>query len=115
MPCLLGIVWSIAIVGILFKVFYIEEPRWLGAGVYVLMGWLCVSAAGQMLTALSPFALTWLIVGGVVYTLGAVVYSTKILDFVPDKFGYHEVWHIFVLVGAAAHYVAVLGIIAPPG
>ncbi len=112
---LLGIVWSIAFVGILFKVFYVEEPRWLGAGVYVLMGWLCVSAAGQMLTALSPFALTWLIVGGVVYTLGAVVYSTKILDFVPDKFGYHEVWHIFVLVGAAAHYVAVLGIIAPPG
>ena len=60
-------------------------------------------------------ALTWLIVGGVVYTLGAVVYSTKVFDFVPGKFGYHEVWHLFVLAGAAAHFVAVLGIISAAG
>ena len=110
---LLAIVWSIAFAGILVKVFFLEEPRWVSATVYVIMGWLCVSAAGQMTTALSPMALTWLIVGGVVYTLGAVVYSTKIFDFVPDKFGYHEVWHLFVLAGAAAHFVAVLGVISP--
>jgi hemolysin III len=112
---LLAIVWSIALVGILVNIFYINKPRWLSAVVYVLMGWLCVSAAGQMLTALSPMALTWLIVGGVVYTLGAVVYATKIFDFAPGKFGYHEVWHLFVLAGAAAHFVAVLGVIAPLG
>jgi hemolysin III len=112
---LLAIVWSIALVGILVNIFYINKPRWLSAAVYVLMGWLCVSAAGQMLTALSPMALTWLIVGGVIYTLGAVVYATKLFDFVPGKFGFHEVWHIFVLAGAAAHFVAVLGVIAPAG
>lgn len=112
---LLAIVWSIALVGILVNIFYINKPRWLSATVYVLMGWLCVSAAGQMLTALSPMALTWLIVGGVIYTLGAVVYATKLFDFVPGKFGFHEVWHIFVLAGAAAHFVAVIGVLSPAG
>jgi hemolysin III len=110
---LLTIVWLIALIGILVNIFYINKPRWLSATVYVIMGWLCVSAAGQMTTALSPLALTWLIVGGVVYTLGAVVYATKLFDFVPGKFGFHEVWHIFVLLGAAAHFVAVLGVLSP--
>ncbi len=112
---LLAIVWSIALIGILIKLIILEEPRWVSALVYVVMGWLCVSAAGQMVTALSPLALTWLIIGGVVYTLGAVVYATKIFDFAPGKFGYHEVWHLFVLTGAAAHFIAVLGVVAPLG
>jgi hemolysin III len=108
---LLAIIWSIAIAGILVKIFYVDAPRWLTASVYVLMGWLCVAAAGQMTTALSPFSLAWLIAGGVIYTLGAVVYATKLFDFVPGKFGFHEVWHIFVLLGAAAHFVAVMSVI----
>ncbi|MFZ5920557.1 MAG: PAQR family membrane homeostasis protein TrhA [Chloroflexota bacterium] len=112
---LLAIIWSIAGIGILVKVFYVNAPRWLNAGVYVLMGWLCISAVGEMTTALTPFAMTWLIVGGVVYTLGAVVYATKIFNFVPGKFGFHEVWHIFVIVAALAHFVAVLGVVIPVG
>ena len=52
----------------------------------------------------------WLIIGGVVYTLGAVVYATKMFNFVPGVFGFHEVWHIFVLLAAAAHFVAVMGV-----
>jgi len=107
---LLAIVWSIALIGILIKVFYINSPRWLSAGVYVLMGWLSISAAGQMLNSLSSVTLTWLIIGGIVYTLGAVVYATKIFNFSPGKFGYHEVWHIFVLAGAAAHFIAIVGV-----
>jgi len=112
---LLTIVWAIALIGILVKLYYINAPRWLSAGVYVLMGWLCVSAFGQMSTSLSSLSLTWLIAGGVIYTLGAIVYATKIFNFVPDKFGYHEVWHIFVLAGAAAHFIAVFEIIHPTG
>lgn len=112
---LLGIVWGIALAGILVKIFYINAPRWLSAGIYVLMGWLCLSAAGQIGTALSPFSLGWLVAGGVIYTLGAVVYATKIFDFAPGRFGFHEVWHIFVLFGALAHFVAVMGVIAPTG
>ena len=108
------IVWSMAFVGILVKVFFIKEPRWVSATVYLVMGWISVFAAGQMM-ALSPFTLTWLIVGGVVYSLGAIVYATKIFDFAPGKFGYHEVWHLFVLGGAAAHFMAVLGVLSPVG
>ena len=55
----------------------------------------------------------WLLVGGILYTLGAVIYATKIPDFVPGKFGFHEVWHIFVILGALAQFVAVIVYVAP--
>ena len=107
---MLSIIWSLAIIGIIIKVFYIRAPRWLNAGIYIIMGWMCVGAAGQMLAALPTWVLTWLIIGGVIYTLGAVVYITKIFNFKPGIFGFHEMWHIFVLLAAAAHFVAVLGV-----
>lgn len=107
---MLSIIWALAISGIIVKVFFIRSPRWLNASIYVVMGWLCVGASGQLLAALPAWVLTWLIIGGVTYTLGAVVYSTKLFNFKPGIFGFHEVWHIFVLLAAAAHYVAVMGI-----
>lgn len=107
---LLGVIWSLAAIGITVKIFYIRAPRWLNAGIYVVMGWLSVAAAGQMLAALPAWVLTCLIAGGVIYTLGAAVYITKIFNFKPGVFGFHEVWHIFVLLAAAAHYAAVMGI-----
>ncbi|MBK9782723.1 MAG: hemolysin III family protein [Anaerolineales bacterium] len=107
---MLSIVWSLAVIGIIVKIFYIRAPRWLNAGIYIVMGWLSVAAAGEMLAALPAWVLTWMIVGGVIYTLGAVVYMTKIFNFKPGVFGFHEVWHIFVLLAAAAHFVAVLGV-----
>ncbi|HMZ08608.1 MAG TPA: hemolysin III family protein, partial [Anaerolineales bacterium] len=107
---MLSIIWSLAIIGIIVKIFYIRAPRWLNAGIYVIMGWLSLAAAGQMLASLPAWVLTWLIIGGVTYTLGAVVYMTKIFNFKPGVFGFHEVWHIFVLLAAAAHYIAVMGV-----
>jgi hemolysin III len=114
---LFAIIWSIAIVGIIVKMFVMNAPRWLSAGTYVVMGWLCVGAIGQMLHVLPVAALIWLGVGGVIYTLGAVVYITRILDFVPGRFGFHEVWHIFVILGAVAHFIAVMSylVLAAPG
>jgi hemolysin III len=112
---LLALIWAIALVGILIKVFYVGAPRWLNAGMYVLMGWLCIIAAPQMPSVLPVTVLTWLIVGGVVYTLGAVVYATKMFNFAPGKFGFHEVWHIFVLLGALAHFAAVMLLITEQG
>jgi len=66
-----------------------------------------VLAAPQMPKVLPAAAIAWLIAGGVIYTLGAVVYATKAFNFSPGKFGFHETWHIFVLLGALAHFVAV--------
>jgi hemolysin III len=111
---LLAIIWAIAVIGIVVNVFYINAPRWASTSVYVVMGWLCLSAVGQMSAALSVSAIVWLIVGGVVYTLGAVVYATKIFNFVPGKFGFHEVWHIFVLLGALSHFVSVMILLVSP-
>jgi hemolysin III len=107
---MLTIIWSLALIGIIVKIFYIRAPRWLNAGIYVLMGWISVAAAGQMLAALPTWVFVWLIAGGVIYTLGAMVYATKMFNFKPGVFGFHEIWHIFVLLAAIAHYVAVMGV-----
>ncbi len=112
---LLAVVWSFALIGILIKVFIPRMPRWLHTAPYIVMGWLGVVAAGQVITDLSTWTLSWLLVGGVIYTLGAVIYATKKLDLIPGKFGFHEIWHIFVLLGATAHFAAVMGLIARPG
>ena len=108
---LLIIIWALALIGVGIKVFIIRAPRWVNAGVYLLMGWLVIAAIGEMLNTLTPAAITWLIVGGVIYTLGAVIYITKKLDFKPGVFGFHEVWHIFVILAAAAHYISVLQVL----
>ena len=109
---LLAVIWSLAVIGIGVKIFIIKAPRWVTAGVYVVMGWLAILAIRPILAALPSGALFWLIAGGVVYTLGAVIYILKKPDFVPGVFGFHEVWHLFVMLGAAAHFIAIAGTIA---
>ena len=110
---MLAIVWGLALVGISVKTFIINTPRWLTAVIYILMGWLCILAIGEMLVRLPPGALFWLTAGGIIYTLGALVYATKALDFFPGVFGFHEIWHIFVILGALAHYISILFFVAP--
>lgn len=112
---LLGIVWGLALTGIGVKLFFIKAPRWLTAGVYIFMGWLGMFAIREMLAALPVGALVWLLAGGIVFTLGAVIYVTKIPNFVPGKFGFHEVWHIFVILGALAHFIMIAVYVAPLG
>lgn len=109
----LAIIWSLALIGIVVKMWTISAPRWLTAGIYILMGWLCLAALPEMLSVVPAPILFWLATGGIVYTLGAVVYITKMMDFAPGIFGFHEVWHIFVILGALAHFIGVLFYIAP--
>ena len=107
----LAIIWGLALVGIISKLFFIHAPRWFTAGVYVVMGWLSLFAVREMLAVLPAGATFWLGLGGVIYTLGAVVYVTKKLDFIPGRFGFHEIWHLFVMGGAAAHFLAIARLI----
>ena len=111
---MLAIVWSFALAGIVVKIFYVKTPRWVNAAIYVGMGWLGITAAGQITSVLPASSIVWLIVGGVIYTMGAAVYAVKIFNFVPGEFGFHEVWHIFVLLAAAAHFIAVMLLVARP-
>jgi hemolysin III len=110
---MLAIIWALAIIGVTVKIFVINAPRWVNAGVYLIMGWLALGAITEMLHVMSVGALLWLLAGGIAFTLGAIIYITKIMDFVPGVFGFHEVWHIFVLLGCAAHFVLILVYAAP--
>ena len=110
---LFAVIWSLALIGIIVKIFVMNAPRWVSAGTYVIMGWLCLGAVGEMLRVLPPGALAWLATGGVIYTLGAIIYITRILDFAPGRFGFHEVWHIFVTLGAVAHFISIAVFLIP--
>ena len=109
----LAIIWSLAVAGIITKMLIINPPRWLSTGVYLVMGWLSLLMLRELVLALPVGALIWLFLGGVFFTIGAVVYITKIMDFAPGVFGFHEVWHIFVILGCLSHYIAILVYVAP--
>jgi hemolysin III len=104
---LLAIVWAFALAGIIVKLFTIRAPRWVTAGIYLVMGWLSVLAVGEIFRTMPVGALIWLVIGGLFYTIGAVIYITKKMDFKPGIFGFHEVWHIFVILGAFSHFLLI--------
>lgn len=106
-------IWSLAVAGIVAKMFIINAPRWLTAGVYLVMGWLSLLMLRGMVLALPVSALIWLFLGGAFFSVGAVVYITKTMDFAPGVFGFHEIWHIFVILGCLSHYITVLVYVAP--
>ncbi len=110
---ILAIIWTFALVGTIVKLFVINAPRWITVVVYIVMGWLGILALPQMLAVIPGGGLFWLLLGGILFTLGAVVYATKIFDFYPRVFGFHEVWHIFVLAGCLAHFIFILAYVAP--
>ncbi len=100
-------VWSLAIIGIILKVFWINMPRWLSTGLYIGMGWIALFALKPLYASLSLGGFIYLLLGGLMYTIGGIIYATKKPNISPD-FGFHEIFHIFVLLGSACHYWAVL-------
>ncbi len=109
---LLSIIWVLAIIGVVVKLFIIKAPRWVTAGVYLVMGWLAIMGVQEIIRSMPIGAIIWMVVGGLFYTIGAIIYITKKLNFVPGKFGFHEVWHIFVMLGAFSHFYLILRYIA---
>ena len=104
---LLSIVWGFAITGILFKLFWITCPKWVSSVLYIAMGWTCVLAFSKLLNALSTTEFAWLLAGGVVYTIGGVIYALKlpIFNLKHKNFGSHEIFHLFVMGGSACHFI----------
>ena len=104
---LLALVWSGALLGLLARIFWLNAPRWVYVPVYVALGWVAVAYMGQFWSVGGP-AVVWLILaGGVAYTLGAIVYGTKKPDPSPAWFGFHEIFHVFTVLGFACHLVAI--------
>jgi len=110
---MLTIVWGLAIIGTVSKTFLINTPRWFTATVYLIMGWLAVLGIGEILAALPIGAIIFLTLGGLAFTFGAIVYITKTMNFFPGVFGFHEVWHIFVIVGCLCHFILIAIYVAP--
>lgn len=104
-------VWGCALVGMGVKLFWMNAPRWLSTAFYLLMGWLIVAAFRPLVQNLSISSLAWLVTGGLLYTVGAVFYATKWPNPWPGRFGFHEVWHLFVMAGSLAHFIAIYQLI----
>jgi hemolysin III len=107
-------VWLVSAAGVIVSIWLLHAPRILSTALYAAFGWAAVIPAVQLVVRLSLPATVLIAAGGVLYTLGAVVYATKSLNFWPGRFGFHEVFHCFVVAGAAAQFVAIAFFIAPP-
>lgn len=104
---LLSIVWGIALIGILIKAFWIYCPKWVSSILYIGMGWTCILAFGQIFRSLNPAGFGWLLAGGIIYTIGGIIYALKLPIFNNRHkyFGSHEIFHLFVMGGSFCHFI----------
>ncbi|MBU3874509.1 hemolysin III family protein [Faecalicatena sp. AGMB00832] len=112
---MLGLVWGIAVIGILIKAFWVFCPKWVSSVLYIGMGWTCVLAFTQILNNMSRPAFLWLLAGGIIYTIGGIIYALKvpIFDSKHKNFGSHEIFHLFVMGGSACHFVLMYAFLLP--
>ncbi|OOB78983.1 MAG: hemolysin [Epulopiscium sp. Nuni2H_MBin003] len=102
----ISVIWILAIIGILLKIFWMNMPRILSTGMYVGMGWLAVIAINPLYKSLQIEAFMLLLIGGIIYTIGGVIYAMKKPN-ISKNIGFHELFHIFCLLGSGCHYYAV--------
>lgn len=101
------LVWGVALLGILQCIFFINCPKWVSAVLYIAMGWLCVFSFGDIFALLDRSAFLWLLAGGIIYTIGGVIYACKfpVFNRLHKNFGSHEIFHCFVLAGSMCHFM----------
>lgn len=111
---LLALVWAIAAVGILINALWIGCPKWFSSLIYISMGWVCLTAFREIVNALPLAAFVWLLTGGIIYTIGGVIYALKLPLFNSrhKNFGSHEIFHLFVMGGSLCHYVMMYAFVA---
>lgn len=111
---LLALVWGIALIGIVVKMFWVTCPKWFSSVLYIGMGWLCVLAFTQLLNSLSVAAFGWLLAGGIIYSIGGVIYALKLPVFNAKHryFGSHEIFHLFVMGGSVCHFIVMYVFVA---
>ncbi|MCD8119577.1 MAG: hemolysin III family protein [Lachnospiraceae bacterium] len=104
---LLTLIWALAAAGVLFKLLWVNCPKWVSSVLYIGMGWTCVLTFGQLYENLTSKEFGWLLAGGIIYTIGGVIYALKvpILRTIHENFGNHEIFHLFVMGGSACHFV----------
>lgn len=103
-------VWTCSIIGIILKLFWMNMPRWVSTGFYIIVGWIAIFAFKPFYVSLSVGGFTLLLVGGIMYTIGGVIYGLKKPNFIKG-FGFHEIFHIFVMLGSLCHYFSILYVV----
>ncbi|MBD7916031.1 hemolysin III family protein [Clostridium sp. Sa3CUN1] len=98
---------SIAIAGILFRMLWFNCPRWLQTALYIGLGWAAIFMLKPLSQALSPISLALLVLGGILYTIGGILYGIKPKKLQIGKFGFHEIFHIFIILGSLCHFICV--------
>jgi hemolysin III len=111
----LAVVWGGAVAGIVLELVWTRAPRWLGGAVYLTLGWVAVVAMPQLFARLGLAGGLLLVAGGLSYSVGVAVYALRRPDPVPAVFGYHEVFHLLVIAGVAAHFLAISRYALPTG
>jgi hemolysin III len=109
----LFVVWGGAAAGVVFKLAWIDAPKWLFAVVYLALGWASVTVFGELPAAIGWLGVAGLALGGLLYTAGAIIYATGKPNPVPGVFGYHEVFHALVIAAAALHYAVIAFAVVP--
>lgn len=104
---MLALVWIIALVGMTVKAVWVTCPKWFSSVIYIAMGWVCVLVFGELLSTLPMGAFLWLLAGGIIYTVGGVIYALKLSVFNSKHkwFGSHEIFHLFVMGGSICHFI----------
>ena len=111
----LGVVWAAAAAGVVLNLLWTDSPRWVMAVFGIALGWVLIAVMPELAATAGPWATGLLLAGGMLYTAGAVVYAVGRPDPVPAVFGYHEIFHVFVVVAAATHYAGVAVSVLPTG
>jgi hemolysin III len=111
----LAVVWGGAVAGIVLELAWTGAPRWLGGTVYLALGWVAVAATPQLFARLGVAGGLLIVAGGLAYTAGAAIYALRRPDPAPAVFGYHEVFHLLVIAGVAAHFLAISLYALPTG
>lgn len=104
---LLAVVWGIALLGMTLKACWITCPKWFSSLIYIAMGWVCLAVFGPLWNVLPHAAFGWLLAGGIIYTIGGVIYALKLPIFNGrhEFFGSHEIFHLFVMGGSICHFI----------
>lgn len=106
---LFGVAWVVALTGIVLRAAHPSLPKWITSTLYITMGWLAVAAAIPLYARLPAPGFALIVLGGVFYSAGFVIYVTERPNPRPGVFGFHELWHVMVILGAASHYAAMAG------
>lgn len=110
---MLAIIWGLSLVGIIIKMFCVGVHRWVSTIFYIVLGWMAIVPMAKLIQAYPKEAILLLFLGGLSYTIGGIIYATKIFNFIPNKFGFHEVFHIFISVGSILHFAMIMKFVLP--